>query len=150
MRTWRMLTSTIMKTDIHPQTFMDCKVTCSCGASFIIASTLPEMKVEICSHCHPFYTGKQKLVDTEGRVDKFRKRQEAAAKAQAEKTEKAPKAEKKEEAKKEENVEEKAEVKEEEPKKEEKAETKEEPKKEEKAEEVKEEKKDEATEEKAE
>lgn len=63
-----------MKKDIHPQFYYTCKVTCSCGAVHEIGSTLPEMKVEICSKCHPFYTGKQKLVDTEGRVDKFMKR----------------------------------------------------------------------------
>lgn len=69
------------------------QVTCSCGAVHTVGSTLDELKVEICSHCHPFYTGKSKLVDTEGRVDKFRRRQEEAAAAAAEKA-----AENKEEA----------------------------------------------------
>lgn len=64
-----------MKKDIHPTFQGQCVVTCSCGATHTIGSTLPELKVEICSHCHPFYTGKSKLVDTEGRVDKFRRRQ---------------------------------------------------------------------------
>lgn len=67
-----------MKTDIHPTYHSKAKVTCSCGTSFTVGSTLPKMHVEVCSACHPFYTGKGKLVDTLGRVDKFRTR--AAAK----------------------------------------------------------------------
>lgn len=67
-----------MKTGIHPTYHEDATVTCSCGAKYTIGSTMPEFKVEICSNCHPFYTGKQKLVDTEGRVDKFYSRQKAA------------------------------------------------------------------------
>jgi len=63
-----------MKADIHPQ-YGQIKVTCSCGNEFNSASTLGEdLQVEVCSACHPFYTGKQKIVDTGGRVDKFRKR----------------------------------------------------------------------------
>jgi len=63
-----------MKTEIHPQ-YGEIKVTCSCGNKFATASTLGEdLQVEVCSACHPFYTGKQKIVDTGGRVDKFRKR----------------------------------------------------------------------------
>lgn len=63
-----------MKADIHPD-YSDIKVTCSCGNSFDTKSTLgKELHVEICSACHPFYTGQQKLMDTAGRVDKFRKR----------------------------------------------------------------------------
>lgn len=80
-----------MKKETHPTFQVKCVVTCSCGAVHTIGSTLPELKVEICSHCHPFYTGKSKLVDTEGRVDKFRRRQattqaatEAAAPAKEE------------------------------------------------------------------
>lgn len=63
-----------MKADIHPQYFTDAKVTCVCGASFTVGSTKKELSVDICSQCHPFYTGKQKLIDTEGRIDRFRKR----------------------------------------------------------------------------
>jgi len=67
-----------MKTGIHPQ-YMTTKVTCSgCGTTFESMSTVPEIAVEICSNCHPFYTGKQKLVDTAGRVDRFRAQSEAA------------------------------------------------------------------------
>lgn len=77
-----------MKQGIHPTYYKDAKITCACGASFSAGSTEKEIKVEICSNCHPFYTGKQKLVDTAGRVDKFKARMEAAAKAQAVKKEK--------------------------------------------------------------
>ncbi|QQS58950.1 50S ribosomal protein L31 [Candidatus Peregrinibacteria bacterium] len=67
-----------MKTDIHPPVFI-AQFTCSCGATHNIGNTtLKETHVEICSECHPFYTGKQKLVDTTGRVDKFRKKEQAA------------------------------------------------------------------------
>lgn len=63
-----------MKKDIHPKYYPDAKVTCVCGNTFTTGSTMPEIKIEICSACHPFYTGKQKLVDTARRVDKFHKR----------------------------------------------------------------------------
>ena len=63
-----------MKADIHPN-YGDMKVTCSCGNSFTTRSTLTgELHVEVCSACHPFYTGQQKIVDSGGRVDQFRKR----------------------------------------------------------------------------
>jgi large subunit ribosomal protein L31 len=62
-----------MKTGIHPE-YVECAVTCACGETFTTRSTKPEIRVEICSKCHPFYTGKQKIVDTEGRVDRFIKR----------------------------------------------------------------------------
>lgn len=60
-----------MKKDIHPKYYSESKVTCACGNAFVTGSTLPELKVELCSACHPFYTGKQKLVDTARRVEKF-------------------------------------------------------------------------------
>jgi large subunit ribosomal protein L31 len=60
-----------MKKDTHPKYYPNCKVSCVCGNSFITGSTEPEIKVELCSACHPFYTGKQKLVDTARRVEKF-------------------------------------------------------------------------------
>jgi len=60
-----------MKKDIHPQYYSDCQVSCVCGNTFSTGSTVPEIKVELCSACHPFYTGKQKLVDTARRVEKF-------------------------------------------------------------------------------
>ena len=68
----------VMKQGIHPATNKKVTATCSCGASFVFDSTAKEIKTEICSACHPFYTGKQKLVDTAGKVDKFRARMEAA------------------------------------------------------------------------
>ena len=65
---------TIMKAGIHPE-YKTIKVTCSCGNSFETRSTLTdELHVEVCSHCHPFFTGQQKIMDTAGRVDKFRRK----------------------------------------------------------------------------
>jgi large subunit ribosomal protein L31 len=63
-----------MKAEIHPE-YVEAHVTCTCGNSFTTRSTQSEIHVEICSDCHPFYTGKQKLVDTGGRVERFRRRQ---------------------------------------------------------------------------
>lgn len=60
-----------MKKDIHPEYYKKAKVICACGNSFITGSTKKETKIELCSECHPFYTGKQKLVDTAQRVEKF-------------------------------------------------------------------------------
>ncbi len=72
-----------MKKDgTHPQYHDDAKITCSCGATFTVGSTKKELHTELCSQCHPFYTGQQKLVDTAGRVDKFKKQQETAKKKQ--------------------------------------------------------------------
>jgi large subunit ribosomal protein L31 len=65
-----------MKKDIHPKYYADCKVTCSCGNSFTIGATVPDMRLEICSACHPLYTGKAKFVDTAGRLDRFKERLE--------------------------------------------------------------------------
>jgi len=63
-----------MKKDIHPKYYTQSKVTCACGNEFKVGSTLAEIRVEICSQCHPFYTGKQKLIDTARRVEKFQDR----------------------------------------------------------------------------
>ena len=68
-----------MKTEIHPE-YVESRVTCSCGNSFVTRSTKAEMHVELCSECHPFYTGKQKLVDTGGRVERFQRRAAKSAK----------------------------------------------------------------------
>jgi large subunit ribosomal protein L31 len=62
-----------VKTGIHPD-YVECTVRCSCGNTFTTRSTVPELRVELCSECHPFYTGKQKLVDTGGRVERFQRR----------------------------------------------------------------------------
>lgn len=68
-----------MKPEIHPN-YVAIKVICSCGNEFTTRSTLgQDLNVEVCSSCHPFYTGKQKIVDSGGRVDKFRKRYSKAA-----------------------------------------------------------------------
>jgi large subunit ribosomal protein L31 len=62
-----------MKKDIHPA-YHDAKIICACGATYQVGSTVETMHVEICSHCHPFFTGKQKLIDTAGSVEKFQKK----------------------------------------------------------------------------
>ncbi len=67
-----------MKTDIHPPYYPAAKVKCACGNSFTVGSTKPELQVEICYNCHPFYTGKEKLIDTAGKVEKFKARREKA------------------------------------------------------------------------
>jgi len=67
-----------MKAGIHPD-YKQAVVVCQCGNTFETRSTRPSIRVEICSNCHPFYTGKQKLVDTEGRVEKFRQKYEKFA-----------------------------------------------------------------------
>jgi large subunit ribosomal protein L31 len=63
----------IMKTGIHPQ-YRRCMVTCACGNTFETRSTVPALHVEVCSKCHPFYTGQQRLVDTAGRVERFNRK----------------------------------------------------------------------------
>ena len=70
-----------MKTDIHPKYYPEAKAKCVCGNHFTVGSTQPELNVEICFQCHPFYTGKEKLIDTAGKVEKFRARREKAATA---------------------------------------------------------------------
>lgn len=67
-----------MKKETHPTYFPEAKVICACGNSFIVGATKPEIRVEICAKCHPFYTGEEKLIDTAGRVEKFKSRRAAA------------------------------------------------------------------------
>lgn len=62
-----------MKQGIHPK-YVECSVTCGCGSTFQTRATVPELRIEVCSVCHPFYTGKQRFVDSAGRVDKFLKK----------------------------------------------------------------------------
>jgi large subunit ribosomal protein L31 len=69
-----------MKKDIHPKYNNETKVTCACGASFVVGSTTETINIEICSACHPFYTGNDKILDTAGRVDRFKKRAAATKK----------------------------------------------------------------------
>jgi large subunit ribosomal protein L31 len=66
-----------MKKDIHPKFDIKTKATCACGAIFEVGSTMPSIAMEICSNCHPFYTGNEKIMDTAGRVDRFNKRKAA-------------------------------------------------------------------------
>ncbi|TQR60797.1 50S ribosomal protein L31 [Campylobacter troglodytis] len=62
-----------MKKELHPE-FVECKVSCACGNSFITRSNKPELKLDLCSNCHPFFTGSEKIVDSAGRVEKFKKK----------------------------------------------------------------------------
>jgi len=78
-----------MKTEIHPTYFTDAKVVCSCGNVFNVGSTQKEISVEICSNCHPFFTGNEKVIDAAGRVERFRAR--VTAKASKPKSKKAKK-----------------------------------------------------------
>lgn len=63
-----------MKAGIHPEYYKEATVTCSCGHSYVTGATKPELRVEICSNCHPFFTGEQRIVDTEGRVERLKRR----------------------------------------------------------------------------
>lgn len=69
-----------MKADIHPKWYPEAQVTCTCGNKFVVGATKPEIKVEICSACHPFFTGEEKLVDTAGRVERFEEKRAKAVK----------------------------------------------------------------------
>ncbi len=68
-----------MKAKIHPKYYPDARVICACGNTFTVGATIAELKVDICSQCHPFYTGEQRIVDTAGQVDRFMKRLERTA-----------------------------------------------------------------------
>lgn len=70
-----------MRANIHPKWFPAARVVCACGNTFTVGSTKEEIRVEVCSKCHPFFTGQQKFVDTLGRVEKFQARQNAASAA---------------------------------------------------------------------
>lgn len=77
-----------MKADIHPKWYPEAKVTCVCGNTFTIGSTLSEIRVEVCHNCHPFYTGQMKYIDTAGRVEAFKTKQAQAKIKLVSKTEK--------------------------------------------------------------
>jgi len=66
-----------MKPDIHPEYHQKAKITCACGSALVVGSTVAETSVEVCRACHPFYTGKQKLLDMAGRLERFKKRAES-------------------------------------------------------------------------
>lgn len=63
-----------MKEKVHPKYYDEAKVTCSCGNSFTVGATQPTLKVEVCSKCHPFFSGKQNIMDTAGQIERFKKR----------------------------------------------------------------------------
>lgn len=81
-----------MKTDIHPTYFPQAKVKCACGHTWTTGSTSENLDVEICYNCHPFYTGNEKVLDTRGRIDKFKKRLVKAEETQKAKAVKKPRA----------------------------------------------------------
>lgn len=92
-----------MKKELHPKYHDKAKVICACGNEFTVGSTVPEIHIELCSVCHPFYTGKQKIMDTAGRVDKFKQRvakKEIASKGKVGKTAKRAALSKKKKAEK--------------------------------------------------
>ncbi|MFA6518719.1 MAG: 50S ribosomal protein L31 [Candidatus Shapirobacteria bacterium] len=68
-----------MKANTHPKYYDNCQVTCACGNKFTTGSTLEKIEVEVCSKCHPFFTGQQKFVDIKGRIDRFREKQAQGA-----------------------------------------------------------------------
>lgn len=78
-----------MKKDTHPTYFPNATVECACGNKFSVGSTKEHIRVEICSKCHPFYTGQEKIIDAAGRVEKFKTKRAAAAKTKADKASKA-------------------------------------------------------------
>ena len=80
-----------MKTDIHPE-YVDAVITCSCGNSWTTRSTKAEMRIEVCSDCHPFFTGEQRIVDTAGRVERFRRRYAKTEQRQREQAEREARA----------------------------------------------------------
>ncbi len=63
-----------MKEKVHPKYYDEAKVTCSCGNAFTVGATQPTLKVEVCSKCHPFFSGKQNIMDTAGQIERFKKR----------------------------------------------------------------------------
>ncbi len=75
-----MLKFTVMKAAIHPKWFVEATVTCACGNVFTTGASVPELHVDVCSACHPFYTGQMKFVDTAGRVDAFKAKMQGATK----------------------------------------------------------------------
>jgi len=75
-----------MKKDIHPKYYAKAKVKCACGATFVVGSTKPKISVEVCSSCHPLYSGKEKIIDTAGRVERFKKRLIKSAEKRVSKT----------------------------------------------------------------
>jgi len=67
-----------MKSDIHPKYFDKAKITCACGKVYVVGATMEEIRTDICSNCHPFYTGQEKIIDVAGRIEKFKTRRTKA------------------------------------------------------------------------
>lgn len=86
-----------MKINIHPAYYSDAVVTCACGNTFVTGSTKPQIKVDVCAACHPFYTGTQKFVDTVGRIERFQAKIKAAQVTQQAKAQKKAEEKKREE-----------------------------------------------------
>lgn len=80
-----------MKQEIHPEYYADAKIICACGNTITVGSTKPEIRVEVCSNCHPYYTGEAKFVDTEGRVERFQRREKAKVEVKPKKEQKEKK-----------------------------------------------------------
>ncbi len=70
-----------MKAQVHPKWYEEAVVTCACGNKFTVGATVPEVRVDVCSNCHPYFTGQMKYIDTAGRVDAFRAKMQGATKA---------------------------------------------------------------------
>lgn len=85
-----------MKAKIHPKWYPNCQVICACGNTFATGATVPEIRVQICHKCHPFFTGEAKFVDTLGRVERFQKKQKVAAKLKSKQLKKKIKKQKEE------------------------------------------------------
>jgi large subunit ribosomal protein L31 len=88
-----------MKKDIHPKYYPNAKIHCLCGAAFTMGATKPELEVEVCSQCHPFFTGKEKIIDVAGHVERFRQRAERSRQIQAAQPAKKPRVKKQSEPK---------------------------------------------------
>ncbi len=86
---------TTVKAKIHPEWYPKAKVVCACGHTFTVGSTKPEIHVDLCSACHPFFTGQMKFVDTQGRVERFQQKQKFAAAANFQKKQKLAQAQEK-------------------------------------------------------
>lgn len=78
-----------MKKELHPTYYQDTTVVCACGNTFTTGSVLKEIRVDICSACHPFYTGQRKFIDTEGRVERFQRKMETGTRKKKKKQSKA-------------------------------------------------------------
>lgn len=79
-----------MKKEIHPKYYPDAKVTCACGNSWTVGATVSEIRTDVCSNCHPFFTGEQRIVDTAGQVERFRRRLAKAVQGQEAAVEEKP------------------------------------------------------------